>query len=262
MINQILIVGGIAFVIGGAYTFHAGDLYPSALTAEPIAMNVAGDGAPSMIAAMASSPAPAPPPTLAAAYFPQPTPPPPWAADLANANPADGQTAFASCAGCHGAQGSPSPGAPFPRLAGLAAPYVAGRLYAYRAGAGPAGNPMQGIASTLNLHTMAALAAYIATMPVPPSKPANGPAAITYLDEFGDNARAIPACGACHGPAGEGVSPFIPALAGQTSSYIASRLSTWRDMSSPGPGDKVMAAIAKRLTPAEIRALGDFYQQQ
>ena len=55
---------------------------------------------------------------------------------------------------------------------------------------------------------------------------------------------------------------MFPALAGQTSSYIASRLNTWRDMSSPGPDDKVMAAIAKRLTPAEIRALGDFYQQQ
>jgi cytochrome c553 len=250
MINQILIAGGIAFVAGGAYLFHQADLYVSALTA----------ALPPTLAAAAST-AEAPPPQ-SAANFPQPAPPPPWAADLAHANPADGQTVFASCAGCHGAQGSPSPGAPFPRLAGLAAPYVAERLYAYRAGAGPAGNPMQGIAGTLSPHTIAALAAYIATLPVPPSKPANGPAAITYLDEFGDNARAIPACGACHGPSGAGVSPFIPALAGQTSSYIASRLNTWRDMSSPGPDDKVMAAIAKRLTPAEIRALGDFYQQQ
>ncbi len=121
---------------------------------------------------------------------------------------------------------------------------------------------MQGIASALNPHTIAALAAYIATLPIPPSKPANGPAAIINLDEFGDNAHAIPACDACHGPSGEGISPFIPALAGQTSSYIASRLTSWRDMSSPGPNDKVMAAIAKRLTPAEIKALGDFYQQQ
>jgi cytochrome c553 len=245
MINQILVVGGIAFVIGGAYTFHAADLAVSAPTLAA--------GATTAVVTQ---------PTQSVANFPQPTPPPPWAADLANANPADGQTAFGPCAGCHGAKGSPSAGAPFPRLAGLAAPYVAERLYAYRAGAGPAGNPMPGIASTLNPHTIAALAAYIATLPVPPSTPTNGPAAITYLDEFGDNARAIPACGACHGPSGEGLSPFIPALAGQTASYIASRLSTWRQMSSPGSSDKVMAAIANRLSPAEIRALGDFYQQQ
>ncbi len=121
---------------------------------------------------------------------------------------------------------------------------------------------MQGIARGLDPHTIAALAAYIATLPVPPLKSASGPAAIQKLDEFGDNARAIPACGACHGPSGAGVSPFIPALAGQTSSYIASRLSAWRAMASPGADDKVMAAIAKRLTPAEIKALGDFYQQQ
>jgi cytochrome c553 len=242
MIHQILIVGGMAVVIGGAYTIHEANLYGSAPRAEQIAVKSAGEGAPG--------------------NFPQPPPPPPWAADLAHVNPADGQTEFASCAGCHGAQGAPARGAPFPRLAGLAAPYVAERLYAYRVGAGPAGNPMQGIAGALNPHTMAALAAYIATLPVPPSKPANGPAAIKYLDEFGDNARAIPACGACHGPSVEGVSPFIPALAGQTASYIVLRLSTWQEMSSPGPDDKVMAAIAKRLTPAEVKSLGDFYQQQ
>ena len=193
---------------------------------------------------------------------PQPAPPPPWAADLAKANPADGKTAFAACAGCHGAQGLPAPGAPFPRLAGLAAPYIADRLYDYREGAGPEGNPMQGIARGLDPHTIAALAAYIATLPVPPPKPANAPAAIKHLDKFGDNARAIPACDACHGPSGAGISPFIPALAGQTSSYIAARLTAWRAMSSPGPDNKVMAAIAKRLTPAEITALGDFYQQE
>ena len=261
MINQILFVGGIAFAIGGAYMFHETDV--SALTAEQIALHVAADGAPGVTAA-------APPPPLAAAetppqsvaYFPQPTPPPPWAADLANANAADGKIAFATCAGCHGTLGLPSPGAPFPRLAGLAGPYVAERLYAYRAGTGPAGNPMQGIAGALTPRTIAALATYIATLPVPPPKPVKGPAAIRNLDEFGANARAIPACGACHGPSGEGISPFIPALAGQASGYIVSRLNTWRGMPSPGPNDKVMAAIAKRLTPAEIKALGDFYQQQ
>ena len=56
MINQIVIAaGGIAFVIGGGYIFHEADLYASALTAGQTAMHAAGDGAPSMIAAIASS---------------------------------------------------------------------------------------------------------------------------------------------------------------------------------------------------------------
>ena len=48
-----------------------------------------------------------------------------------------GKGAAASCAGCHGADGFPAAGAPFPRLAGLPAEYIAKQLFDYRDGSRP-----------------------------------------------------------------------------------------------------------------------------
>jgi cytochrome c553 len=41
----------------------------------------------------------------------------------------EGKGAATSCAGCHGANGLPAPGLPFPRLAGLPAEYVTKQLF-------------------------------------------------------------------------------------------------------------------------------------
>jgi cytochrome c553 len=45
---------------------------------------------------------------------------------------ANGKGAAIACAGCHGANGVPAAGAPFPRLAGLPVEYVAKQLFDYR----------------------------------------------------------------------------------------------------------------------------------
>src|SRR5690606_17898291 len=54
----------------------------------------------------------------------------------------------------------------------------------------------------------------------------------------GDLERGIPACGACHGPAGDGnPGPAYPHLSGQHAGYTAAQLSLFRDGTVHGRGD-------------------------
>jgi cytochrome c553 len=70
----------------------------------------------------------------------------------------------------------------------------------------------------------------------------------------------LPACNACHGPAGAGEPPTIPYLAGQYSQYIVANLQMWQKgfrKNSPGG----MAAVAMKLDPADMVAVAAYYQQ-
>jgi cytochrome c553 len=80
----------------------------------------------------------------------------------------------------------------------------------------------------------------------------------------GDVARGIPACMACHGPAGGGnPGPAYPALTGQQAAYVQRRLEEYRTGTTTQQ-DKhlfgMMAKVAKPLTDEEIRALASYVQ--
>ena len=65
--------------------------------------------------------------------------------------------AAVACAGCHGANGTPATGTPFPRLSGVPVEYVAKQLFDYRDGSRP--NPvMAPIAKALSDAEIGALA--------------------------------------------------------------------------------------------------------
>ena len=74
----------------------------------------------------------------------------------------------------------------------------------------------------------------------------------------------IPACSACHGPAGEG-NPFsgYPALAGQHSDYVAKMMNGFRSGTTWGGADapsRIMTEVASRLTDAEIAAVSSYIE--
>ena len=84
------------------------------------------------------------------------------------------------------------------------------------------------------------------------------------LYRSGDAARGIPACMACHGPAGAGnPGPAYPHVGGQQAWYVARRLEEYRagttNERDPALFD-TMAAVAKSLTDEEIQSLGSFLQ--
>jgi cytochrome c553 len=90
------------------------------------------------------------------------------------------------------------------------------------------------------------------------------------LYRYGDPARAIPACTACHGPVGRGNSlADYPALRAQFADYVVKQLGDFASgarYSGAKPGaptsrnGDLMTTVAKRLNGDDIKALGTYIQ--
>jgi cytochrome c553 len=198
------------------------------------------------------------------------TTPPDMDAPFTQGKAADGATKAAVCASCHGPNGN-SVNPEWPRLAGQSAVYIAEQLRLFKAGVRP--NPMMmPMATGLSDQDIADLAAYYeAQTPVgleaDPSYWQAGQA--LYLR--GDRTRDIPACVACHGPVGRGnLAAGYPALRAQQSVYVAKQLNDYASGArytgaganalASDPNSAMMFAIAKRLTPEQIRDVASYVQ--
>jgi cytochrome c553 len=201
-------------------------------------------------------------------------------ADLAKANPGDaeaGATKAAVCAACHGVDGNPAD-PQYPRIAGQNERYVARQLALFKSGERSTAMAalMQPYAMPLSPQDMRDIGAYFAAQ-TPGAGIADdgviaaGPNAGLKFYEVGqrlfrggDSDRGIPACLACHGPAGAGnPGPPYPHVAGQFASYTARQLEAFRDGLVLGSGEhanSVMSGVAAQLTDEEIQALASYLQ--
>ncbi|WP_449406110.1 c-type cytochrome [Massilia phosphatilytica] len=68
----------------------------------------------------------------------------------------------------------------------------------------------------------------------------------------------LPACLQCHGPGGAGVGPAFPALAGQSSAYIAAQLHAFKDGSRPG-GPRRCSSRRRQVVHADINAVSNHF---
>lgn len=170
----------------------------------------------------------------------------------------EGKGAAASCAGCHGANGFPAAGVPFPRLAGLPVEYVAKQLFDYRDGSRP-NAIMAPIAKALTDSDIASLAHYYASLDVPSIKLASTvPERGFQLARYGDNNLALPACIDCHGSNATGAGPILPPLS-QPAGYTTAQLQAFRSGERGNDVDRVMREFAKRLSDADIQALAIYF---
>jgi cytochrome c553 len=188
-----------------------------------------------------------------------------------------GATKAGTCAACHGLDGNPTD-PQYPRLAGQSERYVAHQLALFKSGERNTGMAavMVPYASALSAQDMRDVGAYFATQ-----KPAAGVADDTVITagpnkdmkfyevgqrlfHQGDASRGIPACMACHGPAGAGnPGPAYPNVAGQQSAYVQRRLEEYRAGTTTQRDPKlfnIMATIAKPLTDEEIQSLASYLQ--
>jgi cytochrome c553 len=171
-----------------------------------------------------------------------------------------GATKAIVCQACHGANGN-STNPEWPSLAGIGADYIAEQLKNFKEG--KRNNPvMMPNAMALSADDMADLGAYFDSLTntgleADPSYWQAG----EKLYRGGDQARAIPACMACHGPTGRGNEPAkFPALRGQQSVYVMKQLNDYASGArSTGPNG-IMQTIAKRLLPEDIRNLASYLQ--
>jgi len=167
----------------------------------------------------------------------------------------------AYCAACHGADGTGAPtGGQAPNLAILDADTIAARLRAYAEGTRESGI-MATVASSLSGPQIEALAAYYADLPDRTlGAPDRGdPERGAVLARRGDFARALPACGACHGGEAGASGLGVPRLAGQGAAFLERRLDSFAAEDGPDrQGWNPMPAIAKALSPDERAAVATY----
>lgn len=174
-----------------------------------------------------------------------------------------GQTT--ACATCHGKDGGGQ--SAFPRLAGMNAIYLRKQLEDF-AGGRRDNALMKPIATSLSAEDRSAMARYYQALPVPPAlartaKPSAKDGGVgERLATRGAWDKGVPACVQCHGPGGTGVGSDFPALAGQSSAYIAAQLQAWRSGTRRNDPLELMRHLSGRLDENEISAVADWFAGQ
>jgi cytochrome c553 len=180
--------------------------------------------------------------------------------DLAKAQ----QTVNTVCAACHGADGnSPSPANP--SLAGQGADYLTLQLMHFKDGI--RANPiMAGMAASLSAEDMNALGLYFSQQK-PKGMAAKDPVLVTTgqkLYRGGNSATGLPACAACHAPAGVGIPVRYPRLSGQHADYTVAQLRAFKagergmDKDGKDVNGRVMVQVASKMSDQEMRAVAEY----
>jgi len=181
-------------------------------------------------------------------------------AEKGDGNAEAGATKAAVCLACHGMNGNSTNGE-WPTLAGQHASYTAEQLRFFRDG--KRNNPvMQPMAANLSDQDIADLSAYYAAQA--PTGLESDPSyweAGQKLYRSGNPESNVPACIACHGPLGRGNWPArYPVVQAQQAVYSQKQLNDYAQGLRPGEHAKVMEAIAKHMTPDEIRNVSSYMQ--
>ncbi len=196
------------------------------------------------------------------------------AAAIANANepakgtykgdPAKGQAIGSTvCAACHGADGN-SPAAANPKLAGQNADYLFKQMKNFKGADGKqperANAIMNGMIAPYTEEQMRDLAAYFSAQTLKGEQAKNRETieAGQKLYRAGNMAKGLPACAACHGPAGAGIPAQYPRIGGQYAEYLEAQLKSFRDDTRANDPNKMMRMVAIKMTDAEIKAVSDY----
>ncbi len=183
-----------------------------------------------------------------------------------------GAAKAATCQACHGPNGN-SVNPVWPNLASQNAAYIVGQLKLFKANTRiNSQGVMMGMALSLNDQEMEDVATYFSTQTLTglEADPSYWQAG-QKLYRAGDAARGIPACMACHGPSGHGnPAAGYPALRSQHSQYVVKQLNDYasgkrystneKGDSAGGPNAAIMATIAQRLSPEDMRNLASYVQ--
>ncbi len=167
------------------------------------------------------------------------------------------------CAACHGIDGN-SALPENPKLAGQIPEYLYKQMrdYASIDGAPPARENaiMNAMIASLDDAGMRAVAEYFASQELKPEA-----AKSLETIELGQSiwrggiaAKGVPACAACHGPAGAGMPAEYPRISGQFADYTFQQLKGFRDGIRANDPNEMMRMIALKMTDAEMKAVSDY----
>lgn len=167
------------------------------------------------------------------------------------------------CAACHGPDGN-SQIAANPKLAGQHPEYLYKQMQNFKAADGKqperVNAVMNGMIAAVDDAQMRDLAAWFASQKQTGDKAKNRDtiARGQKLYRTGDISKGLPACAACHGPAGAGMPAQYPRIGGQFADYTEAQLKAFRDGVRSNDPNKMMSTVALKMTDAEIKAVSDY----
>lgn len=168
-----------------------------------------------------------------------------------------------ACMACHGPEGQGNPEVGYPRLSGMSETYAVHQLESF-AGGLRANEIMGPIAKALGDEDRRAVAAFYLGQSSAKAEGGEVPdpklvATGEVIAARGDWSRGLPACGSCHGSAGQGIGIAFPALAAQPVAYLTGQLTAWKAKTRKNDALGLMAGITRKLTDADIAAVSAYY---
>jgi len=184
-------------------------------------------------------------------------------------NPQRGEFVALNCVACHEGSGA-NPSHLIPTLDGMEADAIFKQLADYRSGKRSWG-VMNAIAKALPVQDAADVAAYFANrtgrlQANSGERMPQGGRGFRQSDTgarlvfAGDPQRGIAPCSACHGPGGYKIG--APTLTGQYAAYIERQVAAFAQGIRHNDIYEQMRAIARQLTPEEMKAVAEFYGAQ
>ena len=170
-----------------------------------------------------------------------------------------GKSKAAVCTACHGPDGN-STVPDFPKIAGQIPGYVAEQLAAYKTGE-RANAIMAGLVLSMTEQDMLDIDAYYAQFDI--SKASIDESELVAANRgqeiyrHGLSQFSVPACMACHGPAGHGIPSRYPKVSGQFKEYLVTALTEFK---SGVRVNEEMNTIAFRLSAQQIEDLALYMQ--
>ncbi len=179
----------------------------------------------------------------------------PWSSALSEGDAQAGKAKAATCVACHGENGNMVIDPTYPKIGGQIPGYIADALAQYQSGQRQ-NAIMQGMVANLSEQDMADIDAYYSQFTFEPASIAEEDVAAAEsgreIYRIGLAQYAVPACMACHGPAGKGIPKRYPRVAGQQIDYLINSLLAYK---SGTRTSEEMNPIAFRLSEEQIRNL-------
>jgi cytochrome c553 len=168
---------------------------------------------------------------------------------------------LARCAACHGNDGNALNSKTRPKLAGQNVVYLLRALTSFRPGMkySRKSSIMNTMVFSLSEKEMLEIANYYAALPgtIDTARADLVPLG-QRLYRGGSFQKGVPACLACHGPAGLGnPAAGFPRLSGQHAIYIAEQLKAFR-AGKRVDEQQMMSTITKKMNDADIEALASY----
>ena len=179
---------------------------------------------------------------------------------VSSANPTNGKNLSQPCAVCHGADGN-SINPIWPKLAGQHASYITKQLKNFKEGA-RVNAQMTAMVAALSQQDMEDLGSYFEGQQnnLGYAKPESIDLG-QKIYRAGDSNTGLPACMACHGPAGSGnPGALYPAIRGQHAEYTATQLNMFKSGERNNDVNSVMRSIAVLMTEPQISAVSEYIQ--